>query len=79
MGSSFSSDSSIVDFFKAASLLSAILCHLIFVAPVPAGTGSTKIKWQEVANLRDASLAKESSELPKESSEEIKEKQFPIT
>ncbi len=46
---------------------------------IPAGTGSTKIKWQEVANLRDSSLAKESSELAKESSEEIKEKQFPIT
>ena len=39
---------------------------------IPAGTGFTKIKWQEVANLRDTSLAKESSE-------EIKEKQFPIT
>ena len=39
---------------------------------IPAGTGSTKIKWQEVANLKDTSLAKESPE-------EIKEKQFPTT
>jgi DNA-directed RNA polymerase subunit beta' len=37
---------------------------------IPAGTGASKIKWQEVDNLRDSSLAKESPE-------EIKEKQFP--
>ena len=39
---------------------------------IPAGTGSTKIKWQEVANERDSLLTKQSSE-------ESKEKQFPIT
>ena len=39
---------------------------------VPAGTGSTKIKWQKVANERDALLAEESKE-------ELKEKQIPST
>jgi len=37
---------------------------------VPAGTGSTKIKWQKVANERDSALVSE----PKE---ELKEKQIP--
>ena len=39
---------------------------------IPAGTGFTKMKWQEIANKRD-------SLLPKQSSEELKEKQFQIT
>ena len=39
---------------------------------IPAGTGSTKIKWQKIANERDASLLDQSSE-------EFKEKQFPAT
>ena len=39
---------------------------------IPAGTGFSKMKWQEVANERDSSLVKESSE-------EIKEKQIPIS
>ena len=39
---------------------------------IPAGTGYTKTKWQEIANQRD-------SLLPKESSEKSKEKQFLIT
>ena len=39
---------------------------------VPAGTGATKIKWQKIANERDASLANQSPE-------DLKEKQFPVT
>ena len=39
---------------------------------VPAGTGATKIKWQKIANERDATLANQSPE-------ELKEKQFPAT
>ena len=39
---------------------------------IPAGTGSTKIKWQKVADERDSLLTKQSSE-------ELKEKQIPIT
>ena len=39
---------------------------------IPAGTGSTKIKWQKTANERDASLENQ----PKEDSTE---KQFPAT
>jgi len=39
---------------------------------IPAGTGYTKTKWQKIANQRD-------SLLPKQSSEELKEKQFQIT
>ena len=41
---------------------------------VPAGTGSTKIKWQKVANERDFLLAEETKE---ELKEELKEKQIP--
>ncbi len=39
---------------------------------IPAGTGSTKIKWQEVADERDQLLSKQSSE-------DDKEKQLPAT
>ena len=39
---------------------------------IPAGTGSTVIKWQKVANERDASLAEQSTD-------QFKEKQFPIS
>ena len=39
---------------------------------IPAGTGSTKIKWQEVADERDEILTKQSQE-------EFKEKQLPIS
>ena len=39
---------------------------------VPAGTGATKLKWQKVANERDALLSEQE---PKET----KEKQFPAT
>ena len=40
---------------------------------VPAGTGHTKIKWQKLAEERDAALTKDSSP------EETKEKQLPAT
>ena len=39
---------------------------------IPAGTGATKMKWQKVAEERDALLTKQSSE-------ESKQKQIPIT
>ncbi|HIM32484.1 MAG TPA: DNA-directed RNA polymerase subunit beta', partial [Pelagibacteraceae bacterium] len=39
---------------------------------IPAGTGATKMKWQKVADERDSLLTKQSSE-------ESKEKQIPIT
>ena len=39
---------------------------------VPAGTGSSKIKWQKIANERDALLADQSSK-------ELKEKEFSST
>ena len=39
---------------------------------IPAGTGATKMKWQKVAEERDSLLTKQSSE-------ESKEKQIPIT
>jgi len=39
---------------------------------IPAGTGFSKMKWQEVATERDSSLVKEASE-------EIKKKQIPIS
>ena len=39
---------------------------------IPAGTGSTKIKWQREANERDSSLTEQSSD-------KFKEKQIPIT
>ena len=39
---------------------------------IPAGTGATKMKWQKVADERDSLLTKQSSE-------EFKEKQIPIT
>ena len=39
---------------------------------IPAGTGSTKIKWQKIANERDALLAEQSTD-------KLKEKQFPPT
>jgi DNA-directed RNA polymerase subunit beta' len=39
---------------------------------IPAGTGATKMKWQKVADERDALLTKQSSE-------ESKQKQIPIT
>ena len=39
---------------------------------IPAGTGYTKTKWQKIANERDASLTKQSSQ-------EIQEKQSPST
>ena len=39
---------------------------------IPAGTGSTKIKWQKIANERDALLAEQSTD-------KFKEKQFPST
>ena len=39
---------------------------------IPAGTGFTKIKWQKLANERDSSLTKQSSQ-------EIQEKQAPST
>ena len=42
---------------------------------IPAGTGYTKTKWQEVANEKDSLLSKESSKLSKESSKETSEKQ----
>ena len=57
---------------KAASLAIAVLCHLIFVVPVPAGTGYTKIKWQKIADERDEILTKQSQE-------EFKEKQLPVS
>ena len=37
---------------------------------IPAGTGYTKIKWQDVADSRDKALAKEDSE-------KVEEKQLP--
>jgi len=40
---------------------------------IPAGTGSTKIKWQENADSRDAALSKSATK----ESEEVKEKQIP--
>ena len=43
---------------------------------IPAGTGYTKAKWQEVANERDSLLTKQSS---KESSKETSEKQSVTT
>ena len=39
---------------------------------IPAGTGSTKIKWQDTANERDESLAKQSAD-------NQEEKQLPAT
>ena len=44
---------------------------------IPAGTGATKVKWQEEADLRDASLANESKD--KDSSEKSDEKQLPAS
>ena len=32
---------------------------------IPAGTGATKIKWQQIANERDAALSKPTPENPK--------------
>ena len=39
---------------------------------IPAGTGATKMKWQKIAEERDALLTKQTSE-------ESKQKQIPIT
>ena len=39
---------------------------------IPAGTGHTQSKWQEIADERDSLLTKQSSE-------KFKEKQIPIT
>ena len=39
---------------------------------IPAGTGSTKVKWQKIANERDALLAEQPSD-------KLEEKQFPAT
>ena len=39
---------------------------------IPAGTGSTKSKWKNIANERDAALIEQASD-------KIKEKQFPAT
>ena len=33
---------------------------------IPAGTGTTKARWQKIAALRDAELIKEDTELSKE-------------
>ena len=44
---------------------------------IPAGTGATKVKWQEEADLRDASLTNESKD--KDSSEKSDEKQLPAS
>ena len=39
---------------------------------IPAGTGSTKIRWQKIANERDASLTEQ-----EQSTDKFREKQFP--
>ena len=38
---------------------------------IPAGTGTTKVKWQKTAAARDEVLAKEASE-------EVEKKQLPV-
>jgi len=52
--------------------LSGLKENVIVGRLIPAGTGSTKIKWQQYADERDKALIKESSE-------EIKEKPLPLT
>ena len=52
--------------------LSGLKENVIVGRLIPAGTGYTKIKWQEIADQRDALL-------PKETSEQTDEKQIPTT